>query len=450
MPIGELDKGREKTTLVFDTWADIGEGTLAVRWGCALDGESSALLDTLASHLCYVGRSESWVLAEAMADDAELPPGIDAYPHVDDRPAESGWEQVSLLAAEPPQTYLEWRERSVAKAREGLPLPEGKKKPPKKLLMARDKAVAPYPKDVIDCIQKDTSWWKGHGWSQPPGSRRVLYWRRSDALSVGPPAPAVRRVPATVTTMLLALTTPSGNRSALPPCTRTLPQAELIHRALVGKTGGGRRIDCPELTGKDARNKPLTGHQHAHILPLDLDGDDHIDHVVIHAPMGLGPAAQAAIRGLRRTWTKGGVGELQLALAGQGDLDDLRKLPSPLHEGIETVLGPREGARVWTSLTPIVLPRHPKRRGANTLDGQILSELSSRDLPSAKVEVLLWDTETNKLRHYVRVRRHPAPQPPTDAGFVVRLTFERPVPGPLALGYASHFGLGLFVPEPTT
>jgi CRISPR-associated protein Csb2 len=97
---------------------------------------------------------------------------------------------------------------------------------------------------------------------------------------------------------------------------------------------------------------------------------------------------------------------------------------------------------VWTSLTPIVLPRHPKRRGANTLDGQILSELSSRDLPSAKVEVLLWDTETNKLRHYVRVRRHPAPQPPTDAGFVVRLTFERPVPGPLALGYASHYGLG--------
>jgi CRISPR-associated protein Csb2 len=34
--------------------------------------------------------------------------------------------------------------------------------------------------------------------------------------------------------------------------------------------------------------------------------------------------------------------------------------------------------------------------------------------------------------------------PPT--GFI--LEFGEPVPGPFALGYASHFGLGLFVPHP--
>jgi CRISPR-associated protein Csb2 len=31
--------------------------------------------------------------------------------------------------------------------------------------------------------------------------------------------------------------------------------------------------------------------------------------------------------------------------------------------------------------------------------------------------------------------------------FLVRNTFGRPVRGPVALGYASHFGLGLFAAE---
>lgn len=30
----------------------------------------------------------------------------------------------------------------------------------------------------------------------------------------------------------------------------------------------------------------------------------------------------------------------------------------------------------------------------------------------------------------------------------LRLTFSAPVTGPLCLGYACHFGMGLFVPEP--
>ena len=36
-------------------------------------------------------------------------------------------------------------------------------------------------------------------------------------------------------------------------------------------------------------------------------------------------------------------------------------------------------------------------------------------------------------------------QPPSLAnGFALRLTFAEPVAGPIALGYASHFGLGQF------
>ena len=443
MPLGVLDDGREKTTLVFDAWADVGGGTLAVRWDCDLDEESRSVFEMLARHLGYLGRSESWVDATVLDDDAEPSDGIDAHAHIDGHQHGHGWEQVSLFAAVSASAYQAWREPRIAKALEPLPLPE-KKKASNKLERDRAGAIAPFPIDIIDALQRDTAWWKRHRWSQPPGSRRVLYWRRSDALTVGPPTHAVRRPPAAVTTMLLALTTPSGSRSALPLRGRTLPQAELLHRALVARAGQGSRIDCPELTGRDVAGNPLTGHRHAFLLPLDLDGDGHLDHIVVHAVMGLGPIAQRALRGLERTWTKGGVGELQVALAGQGSIDDLRTLPAPLDKGIAALLGATSGSRTWISSTPLVLPRYQKSRGPNALDSQVNSELASRGLPFAAVEVLPWDHHTWHLRHAVRIRRLPAKPPPVDAAFAVQLSFDEPVHGPIAIGYGSHMGLGLF------
>jgi len=444
MPTGVFEKGREKTTLVFDTWADVADGVLAVRWRCTLDDEADRLLDRLATHLGYLGRSESWASAELVSDDAALPSGTDAWPHEERQPEELGWEQVYLMAPEATEGYCAWREQAVAKVLEPLPLPTGKKRVSRKLEKARADATAPYPADLIECLQRDTRWWKGHRWSQPPGSRRVLYWRRSDLLSVGTPAPPLRATPSRITTMLLALTTPGGSRSALPMRSRALPQAELLHRALVARVGRIAGIHCPELTGKDAAGRPLEGHRHAHLFPLDLDSDGHLDHILIYASMGLGAAAQNAVRTLKRTWSKGGVGELRVALAGQGDLDHLRKLPQHLSDGITALLGPGGGARVWTSFSPLVPPRHLKRRGENTLAGQISAELDYRGLPAASVEVLPWDDQTRLLRRAVRVRSHPAKPPPVDAGFAVRLVFNHPVPGPLALGYGCHFGLGVF------
>lgn len=447
MPLAVFDKGREKTTLVYDAWADVGDGLLAVRWPCEIDEEARGLFGALAENLGYLGRSESWVLGESIPDDAALPAGTDAYPHLDGAEGGRSWEQVSLVAPESAEQFAAWRADALAGALAAFPLPEGKAKIPIKLKRERAAAEAAYPLDLIDGLSRDTSWWKAQRWSRPPGSRSVVYWRRHDALDVGAPSPAIRRDPARVSAMLLSLTTPSGSLSALPTPARTLPQAELLHRALLAHAAGGRRIDCPELCGKDECGKPLLGHRHAHILPVDLDSDGHLDHILVFAPMGLGPVAQRAIRTLRRTWTKGGVGELRLAVVGQGELDDLRGLPSPLSDGVDMLLGPADGAQIWKSRTPLVLPRHAKRRGSNTVEGQILAELASRGLPPALIEVLPWDDDTRSLRHSVRVRRHPASPPPVDAGFAVRLSFDAPVRGPLCLGYGAHFGLGLCLAE---
>ena len=441
MPIGTLGQGREKTTLVFDTWANVGDGEMLIRWPCELDALEHELLARLVETLGYLGRSESWLEAELIDD---IPEPWDAVPCVEGELRGRGWEAVSLMAALSPEDYAAWQGQQMEAALALLPLPEGKKKPTQKLSKDREKALAPYPPDLLSCLTKDTAWWKDHGWSQPPGATRVLYWRRSDSLQVGVPAATQTPSIQPVTTMLLAVTTASGNRSSLPAVTRTLPQAELLHRAIVNRLGGGLRVDCPELTGKDESGLPLQcGHSHAHVIPLDLDHDGRIDHVLVHAAMGLRGAAQHAIRSLRRTWTKGGVGELQLAVAAAGEVELLRGFPSPIGDAITGVIGPAGGSAVWESVTPFIAPKTIDRRSSRSIPAQLNAELRSRSLPEA-IEVVVDPELTKAFRHYVRRRLRGGIQPKNDLGLGLRIRLASRVQGPLSLGYASHYGLGVF------
>lgn len=439
MPV--IEGKSQKTTLVFDTWANVADGELMIHWPCELTGEELMLLGQLASSLGYLGRSESWVDVDLATDLDFHARECNAFPHREGLLPERSFEQVSLLAAIPSVEYQRWYNQQVEVVLAGLGESEEKRRPAKALLAEREEVVSPYPPDLMACLTKDTAWWKGYGWSQPPGSQRVLYWRRSDTLQVSAPQRSKPRKYDTVTTVLLSLTSPSGNRGALPSITRTLPQAELLHRAIVGRLGEGQRVSCPELTGRDEMSRPLRHHHvHAHTLPLDLDGDGGLDHILIYAPMGLGDTAQRAIRKLRRTWTKGGVGELQLAVAGSGDLEMLRQLP---FDSVERLLGSASGSLVWESTTPFVFPRFIKPRGRNTMLGQINAELESRGLQSA-VSVDVLPELTRALRHFVRRRGRGRDIPPVDAGYGLRLVFAEPLRGPLMLGYAAHYGLGLF------
>lgn len=444
MPITRLKDGREETTLVLDTFADVGDGELWVRWPAALDDEAQSLFHTLASHLGYLGRSESWVLGEAVADTVPLPQHGLSFAHEDGSRPGRGFEQVVLTAPERPDHYALWRRGEVDAAVATLGLLPGKKRTASQQKKV-DTIECVYPHDLVHCLQWDTAEWKLRRWSQAPGARSVLYWRESNALEVGSPSvPRAMHVPRTEM-MLLSLTTPSGSRSALPTVARTLPQAELFRKGLMAKLGFGGE-PCPELVGRDASRAPLKGHAHAHIMPLDLDCDGHLDHVVVFARMGLGAQAQRAIRSLRRTYMKGGMGELQVAVAGLGRLHDLRSLSQGLSDSIGRLLGPCHGATTWVSATPFVPPRHLKKRGRCSLIGQVQKELVDRGLPLAEIEILAWTDATMGLRHFVR-RRNAGAQPPVDAGFPVRLRFESPVVGPICLGYGSHFGLGRFHAE---
>jgi len=453
MPIGGLRKdGVENTTLVFDTWAQIEGGMLAIDWEADLSPLQTGWLASLVERLGYIGRADSVVVGEVMSAGASLAPGLDVLPC--DGAARPGrdWVQVPLLAPERPAEYARWvtrqrasadEERSAEVEIEARPTGTGRKKNQKK--SARRSQAAELPPDIIACLEVETSWLQKHGWNQPPGTRRVLYWRPSEALEVGAP---VRRSAgkggAPVEAVLLALATPSGNPHALPSVRRTLPQAELLHRALV-RHAAARPSPPAVLVGKSPDGTPLVGHRHAHLLPLDLDDDGFLDHVLLWAPMGFDGTAQEVIRSLRRTFTKGGVGELRVALAGSGDLSDLVALPGRAGEGLRRSIAASPGARRWVSRTPFVPPRHVKAGGKNSLAGQVQAELASRGLPAAaEVRVLPFtDEEVRRLRHFVK-RRHRGEPPPVEVGFALELTLEAPTRGPVCLGYASHFGMGHF------
>ncbi len=477
MPIGALDEKKiEKTTLVFDTWARVKDQDLVVTWSnVPLDDDERNMLGVLMERLNYLGRSESWVQGRVIGEGEQIPEANCFPEEYRDNPGH-GWEQITLLAPNSASDFKTWREAQIKEALAKLPLPEGKK-PTKKLRKDQDKAKAAYPDDLLDCLQKDTTWVRSHGWNRPPGSRRVFYWRPSNAISVGAPKArtAARRQPR-VEAMLLSLTNTSRNDHALPPVTRTLPQAELLHRNLVGiaakmlkaqQQEKHEELLSPELTGRDDNRRPLRGpHEHAHINPLDLDGDGHLDHILVWAPGGLGAEAQAAIRAARTTYTKGSGEPLRLAPAVTGDLQNLARLPLEYGQRVIRLVSrsvSSDGATVWESLTPFVPPRYLKLRGKNTLEGQIHAELQSRGYPEpASVHPFApmfrnqndavsagsaagerSKTTWSRFRHF-KIMRQRGPTPPVVCWFGIRLEFDRPVRGPIALGYASHFGLGLF------
>jgi CRISPR-associated protein Csb2 len=263
----------------------------------------------------------------------------------------------------------------------------------------------------------------------------VLYWRKSNAIAVSEPATGSRSKREAVPFVLLALAASAKSRSVLPPLERTLPQADLLHQALVSKITNRNLLDAFELIGCDERHLPLKGHRHAHLLPMSLlKNDNHLDHILVWAPAGVGDTAQTVLRSIRKTYMKGGIGELSVRFSGSGTVDEMLQLPA---------LAPFLGtSRCWQSVTPLVLPRYCKKNGKNTPEGQILSELTERGFP--KPTLVEWlKPESVDMRHFVRVRRNRQP-PPENHGYAIRLTFTEPVSGPLCLGYASHYGLGLF------
>ena len=232
----------------------------------------------------------------------------------------------------------------------------------------------------------------------------------------------------------------------------------ILHRRKYGKAdrSSPERFYSRVFSGKDETGQPLKSHDHAYYLPTAENDANRLDHVTVFAARGFGPDELAALQAVRRLpW---GEGEpLQVRLVGLGRPEDFRC----------RLFGP---ARVWESATPFVVTRHPKQRGrrkdppdCHGISGRpqfamrVLDEECQRWLrrqptlagaASPTYTVLEHVGRTGSFRplQFRRVRRKPGDDGANRATAAFRLEFDRDVAGPLCLGHASHFGLGLFLP----
>lgn len=433
MPVGD------QKTRVLDPFLVVNPSQpILVHFPCAIDEQLISLLARLAAGVSYLGRAESWVNADIVrsAPDLGTPDWCRPLSSSDrNTPA------VHLLAPMSSAAYAEWR----TKLRQGVE---------ESSVRRRARVPASVPADLIECLLMDTAQLQRDGWSSPPGTRWVMYTRPKLEV-VHPKLRGVSKptLVAPATAVLLAVTPTAepgrdGRRGVRPPMSRTVPQTELLHQSAVRALGEEAR-GCSSLSGRAQDGSPIKCHSHAHYLPLDLDADHRIDHVLVYAPGGLDERAQVALGRVQQTWTKRQIGRLVVRMVGRGSIPQVLE-----HLGAEPRFQQRLGVlgrgRVWTSVTPFVPPRHLKRT-RHTVEDQVRAELESRGLPAAdRVELLEpWELVQRRLFGFVLARREGKPQPPARVSFGLRLTFADPVGGPIALGYASHFGLGLFEVEET-
>lgn len=269
------------------------------------------------------------------------------------------------------------------------------------------------------------------------------------APGAGTTAPPARHLPVAVRYELAG-----AAGQGLPHVRRTLRLGEAARAYAMGRCGRlfGGNVSAA-LSGHEGAG-PARGHRHAFFLPTDEDNDGAIDHLTVYAAGGFDDRELKALQSLSLlAWGRSGA--LRLELLGFLLPEELARVPA---------FAP--SAR-WHSVTPMVLYRRPKkyRRGepklnefGRQIDGpedQLHREWGYRqaldpDLPGIAAARLIPartlsdGTEVHWLAFVRKRRRETAPV--TGLAFGFEVEFEKPVPGPVAVGYGAHFGLGLFAP----
>jgi CRISPR-associated protein Csb2 len=229
----------------------------------------------------------------------------------------------------------------------------------------------------------------------------------------------------------------------MPRIEDALRLGEALRLAAMGKAKELLGAVPTELSGHDlAANR----HGHAFWLP-EANARGEIDHMLIHAPQGLSNQAVRALISLRSI--KRDKGEsVRLMLEGLGRVDLFSSLTRLTRE-----------SAVWQSVTPYLHPWHlkkPEMRSSEALRAAMLEQLRrewrARSTESPDIVDLRELRSVNfggrELRpvHFHRFRRKRGLTQPDTLGRLLEVRFASPVRGPVALGFACHFGLGLFAP----
>ncbi|PWC35888.1 type I-U CRISPR-associated protein Csb2 [Azospirillum sp. TSO35-2] len=467
------------TRLVFDAFARFpaADPIVALWPDLTLEDDALALLRHLAERIGYLGRAESWAACRVSTEpepwrvncrraeaDGGGPEPDGPGRHLDDRrPDDRRLDTVRVITALPAGRYAEARARLLAEAEARVLASWSKPKPPTDKAMAKLTAptAALLPERLVDAVALDTGDLQRQGWNRPPASREVLY-RRAPLSPLPRPRQGPAAEPASASRPTVARFLLAGRPR--PRIEDAVKIGELMRLATLARfpwdvdpASGRKRPRAPAVfAGKDADGQRLVqdpAHGHAFWLPQDADGDGFIDHVVVCAAMGFDAPARAALDGVVRLWVRDqrrqpdddgspeARQEWRLALEGFGAAGDF--------EADAPFLGT---SRHWVSATPFLAAGHLKRGG---YQAEVRRLLVRRGIVPADRADEVTVTETRSIviggrsllpLHFHRSRAHRAEPQPDATGCFLHITLPEEWSGPLALGYACHFGLGLFTP----
>lgn len=300
--------------------------------------------------------------------------------------------------------------------------------------------------ELMNALLDETAAMRKRKQLDPPGSRWITYTRPLDLLT--PRRTKVSRPTQTekVTVARFAL-----DSNVLPLVQDTLPFCETVRWAIlkIRKAMSGAPFS-EVLTGKEADEKtPLKGHAHAHYLATDENGDGRIDHITVYTALGFNPYDLEALGSLRKLYRHGEIHKVFAVLVGHGGVEDFHERKPIGEQDAATLL---QSSRRWRSVTPFVLPRFATRgagkraRPRDTPEAQLRREARVRGLPEiiSVMPVLGYQAKGRPLVRWLEfeTRRFNGSTGYGIAGFEIE--FAEEVSAPLALGFGSHFGLGLF------
>ena len=394
---------RERTTLVIDSFVVMGtdDPVFAVWPRVDLEPAQQADLASILENMPYLGRAESWVAASVVSD----PPKPNSY------------------------------------ALESGSLPQGD--------YEITRTLTPRTPIKLKDLEVESSMLRRGGRIDPDGAQWWPYIRKTDCFTAYRAERRQKRkrgAGATVVRFAMA-----GN--PLPMASDTLRWGELARKCAMAKYGRqneGKKSKL--LSGKDEEGKPLKGHRHAFYVPTDEDGDGRLDHITVWTPGRLSEREFRAIVSVSALNPGGGREPVQLVYQSHGSEEEFGSV-SPLFSG----------SRRWRSLTPYVLTRHVKFRGPKgqkrMVDGpeeQIRREIALKfpNGPSlSEVRIVnprdsirpIEEGRSSGLRpfDFFRYKRGGSNG---GGAFNFELEFEEEVCGPLLLGFACHYGLGIFAP----
>ncbi len=452
-----IRKGKsESRTLVFDAFLHLSGGAeIQILWqDVALDLDLLSLAQDLASGIGYLGRAESWCECRVITE-------ADGEPNCG--PAERGFtgETCRLLVPRTTESYRVERERLISqetgriRSSSKKPLTEHALRGRIERSFRSKTGVDTLPSRLLNALAVETADLQNRKWDRPPAAYEAIYARdRSASPSVisHPVSRVVKfsKIPRepTVARFLLA-------GRPRPRIEDAVKIGEVMRAAVMSQFGWesdketGRRFPLApwQISGRCNRNQSIRDptHPHAFWLPEDADNDGWIDHITVFIGDGMNEKIRIHLNRITRIWlTPRGhrntrddlkIDEWRLALEGFGYPEDFA--------GSSGLLAT---SRRWRSATPFLASGHLKKAGHH---GDLVRLMKRRGIDTEGVmikeltEITVGGRPRRALNFY-RFRSRRGEVQRDCSGALLEIELQQAIQGPLALGYASHFGLGTF------